>query len=202
MSADTLVYEAFDGTIPHTTCGPYTAEDYLQLPEGERVELLRGRLIKMSPSPVPRHQLVGAYLWSLLQKCAVSVGGLAIPAPMDVLLGNHTVAQPDVVYIRADHMHQVRKIVHGAPDLLVEVLWRSTAARDRIEKLDLYATAGVSEYWIVDPETDIFEFHILDGQSYRVTAKDSGQYQSPLFPEVSLDLTEFWNTIAKWLPEV
>lgn len=200
MSTESLVYETFEKSSPHTTFGPYTAEDYFELPEDSRVELLRGRLVMMSPSPVPRHQYIGGQLWALLERCAGSTGGVALPAPMDVVLDNRTIVQPDVLYLRPDCAAQMRDRVYGPPSLLVEILSPSTAARDRVEKLDLYAAAEVPEYWIVDPQTHIVEFHFLDGATYRVTAKQSGTYRSPLFSEVEIDLTAFWQLIERRLP--
>lgn len=200
MSTDSLAYETFDQSTPHTTTGPYTAEDYLSLPEGERVELLRGRLIMMSPAPRPRHQFVGVKLAIVLDSIATTHGGIALPSPVDVKLDDHTILQPDVVYLRPAHLDRIGDRIHGAPDLVVEVLSRSTTNRDRVEKLDLYAQAGVAEYWIVDPESHVFEFHTLDGSSYRVTAKDSGEYQSPQFEELKLDLTAFWQEIDRRWP--
>jgi Uma2 family endonuclease len=201
MSTDSLVYETFEQATPHTTFGPYTAEDYLQLPEGERVELLRGRLIMMSPSPTPRHQFVGFRIAMLLEVCADSVGGLVLTPPMDVIFNDRTIAQPDAIYLRPDRLHQMRDRVYGAPSLLVEVLSPSTAARDRVEKRDLYGAAGVPEYWIVDTKTRIIEFHILDGTSYRVTAGESGLYQSPVFSEIQLDLTALWQYVDRKTPK-
>lgn len=202
MSTDSLVYETFDQATPHTTVGPYRAEDYLSLPEGERVELLRGRLMMMSPAPRPRHQHVGGKLYIALEQIASKAGGIALPSPVDVKLDDNSVLQPDVVYLRAGHLERIRDRIHGAPDLIVEVLSPSTTNRDRVEKLDLYAQAGVPEYWIVDPESHVIEFHVLDGASYRVTAKDSGEYQSPQFEEVQLDLTAFWEEVdRRWPPQ-
>ncbi len=200
MPPTSLEYETFEGATPHMTNGRYTADDYFELPEGEPVELLRGRLISTTPTPTPRHQIVVMRVCVLLDQCARQERGIAIHR-CDVVLDAHTVAQPDVLYLRADRLDQIGDWINGPPNLLVEILSPSSAARDRVEKLDLYAAAGVPEYWIVDPETHIFEFHILDGATYRVTAKDSGVYKSRLFPEVELDLTAFWQSIEKRLPK-
>ena len=154
----------------------------------------------MSPAPTPRHQHAGGQLYKILDACAATAGGLALPAPIDVALTPKTIAQPDVVYLRAGHEHLVGERINGVPDLVVEVLSPSTANRDRVEKLDLYAAAGVPEYWIVDPKTRVMEFHVLDGETYRVTARDSGEYQSPQFAEVQINLTQFWQTVDRRLP--
>lgn len=200
MSTDALVYETFDQTTPHTTVGPYTADDYLALPEGERVELLRGRLVMMSPAPRPRHQFVGVQLCTHLNTIAANHGAIVLASPVDVQLDSKTILQPDVVYIRQERLRQIRDRVYGAPDLVIEVLSPSTTTRDRVEKLDLYAQAGVPEYWIVDPASHVVEFHTLDGPTYRVVANDKGEYQSPQFAEVQIDLTSFWQEVDRRLP--
>ncbi|QDU54502.1 Uma2 family endonuclease [Aeoliella mucimassa] len=200
MSIDSLVYATFDQTSPHTTLGPHTADDYLSLPEGERVELLRGRLTMMSPAPTPRHQHIGANLWRVFDDIAAQQGGIAIVSPVDVVLLQRTIAQPDVVYLRPEKKQLVGQRIEGVPDLLVEIVSPSSRRIDRVEKLDLYAKAGVPEYWIVDPDSRIIEFHTLDGESYRVVAHDSGKYQSAQFAEVVLDLTAFWQEIDRRLP--
>ncbi len=200
MASELLHYESFDQATPHTTVGPYRATDYWQLAEGEPVELLRGRFIVISPAPTPRHQHVGMYLWKYFDGLLAGAGGIVLAAPVDVVLCKHTIVQPDVVYLRAGHEHLVGDRINGTPDLLVEVLSPSTTSRDRVEKLDLYAEAGVAEYWIVDPQTRVVEFHVLDGESYRVTAKDSGEYQSPQYAEVQLNLTTFWQVVDRRLP--
>lgn len=200
MPTDALIYETFDQETPHTTVGPYTVDDYLRLPEGERVELLRGRLMMMSPAPKSRHQFIGIKLSVFFDRIASRHGAIALSAPVDVQFDSKTILQPDLVYIRQSNLSIVQDRIIGTPDLLVEVLSPSTINRDRVEKLDLYAQARVPEYWIVDPESQVFNFHTLDGSTYRVTAKSSGQYQSPQFAEVHLDLTEFWQEVDRRLP--
>ena len=200
MSTDSLVFDTFDQSTPHATMGPYTAADYLSLPEGERVELLRGRLIMMSPAPTPRHQHITGQLWRVFDDLANRHGGIALISPVDVVLLQRTIAQPDVVYLRPENKHLVAERIKGSPDLLVEIVSPSSRKADRVEKLDLYAKAGVAEYWIVDPDSHIIEFHTLDGESYRVVAHDSGEYQSPQFAEVAIDLTAFWREIERRLP--
>ena len=75
-------------------------------------------------------------------------------APLDVVLSATNVVQPDLVFISNARMHIITDAnIQGAPDLVVEVLSPSTAARDWRTKHDLYAEHGVQEYWIVDPES-------------------------------------------------
>jgi Uma2 family endonuclease len=199
MATDNLQYEAFTGYSPHSTVGPYRAEDYWVLPEGEPVQLLRGRLI-VSPSPNILHQLIVLRLCELISVIADHNDGCALVAPMDTVLSEHTISQPDVIYIRSANKGILEDRVRGVPDLVVEVLSPSTARVDRLEKMDLYAQHGIAEYWIVDPESQVFEFLILKDGSYQEHAAQLDRYTSPQFAEVQLDLADFWKVIERRNP--
>ena len=118
--------------------GPYRRCDYMALPDEPRCELIRGRFY-LSPSPIVLHQLIVGHLFRLFLDVADRTGGTAIVAPMDVHLADHSVVQPDVIYVSPERGEIVQDWMEGAPDLLVEVLSPSTASRDRVHKLDLYA---------------------------------------------------------------
>ena len=147
-------------TVPSEP-GPYRRADYAALRDDPRCELIHGRFY-VSPSPSPLHQFVVAYLCRVLFDLAEATGGLALPAPSDVHLADHTVAQPDVLYISLDRREIVRAWIEGAPDLVVEVLSPSTAPMDRVLKLNRYAEAGVREYWLVDPVARTIEFLVSE----------------------------------------
>jgi Uma2 family endonuclease len=199
MATDNLQYEAFTGYSPHSTVGPYRAADYWILPEGEPVQLLRGRFI-LSPSPNILHQLIAGRIYELFCSIADQTDGCAVIAPMDTVLSEDTIPQPDLIYIRSNNKAIVEDRVRGVPDLVIEVLSRSTAKVDRLEKMDLYAQYGIAEYWIVDPESQVFEFLILKDGSYQEHAAQSDRYTSPQFPEVTLDLAGFWKVVERRNP--
>ncbi len=74
-------------------------------------------------------------------------------APVDVVLSNNDVLQPDLLFVSNGRGEIVQDAnVQGAPDLVVEILSPSTASCDWRIKMDLYDTHGVREYWVVDPE--------------------------------------------------
>jgi Uma2 family endonuclease len=131
--------------------GPYRRKDYEALPEEPRCELIRGRFC-LSPSPATLHQILLVLLAERFSALAEAAGGLVLIAPMDVALADHTVLQPDLLYLSVSRCERAALAagVQGAPDLVVEILSPGTAARDRGVKLELYAEAGVREYWIVD----------------------------------------------------
>src|SRR4051794_5609560 len=107
--------------VPPAGLGPYRRRDYESLPDEPRCELIHGRLYS-TPSLSPLHQVVAMHLWRLLDDIADASGGLVLAAPLDVVLADHSVVQPDVIYLSAERRELVGKGIEGAPDLLVEVL--------------------------------------------------------------------------------
>ncbi len=185
---------------PAAELGPYRLADYEAWPEEERCELLFGRLYK-SPSPSPRHQLAVLLLWRRLHELARATGGLALAAPIDVVLAEHSVVQPDVVYVSAPRLGIVGdQRIQGPPDLVVEVLSPGSARRDRDEKLLLYGEAGVREYWLVDPAERQIEILVADRGEFRVQVPVGGDYRSRVTPELRLDLFDFWQELEGAFP--
>ncbi|HEV8580060.1 MAG TPA: Uma2 family endonuclease [Thermoanaerobaculia bacterium] len=179
---------------PPADLGPYRRKDYEALPDEPRCELIYGRFY-VSPSPSVLHQLVLALVFEKLTQAARTVGAWTFFAPLDVYLFDHSVAQPDVMYISAARRGIIEKRIEGAPDLVVEVLSPGTARRDRGEKLRLYAEAGVREYWIFDPPERQIEFLRNDSGQFVVALPEGGVYRSPALSEISLDVTQFWREI-------
>ena len=129
----------------------FTYDDYLNTPEDKRYELLDGDLIAL-PSPEEFHQRVSILLGTKLVQFAVENRmGRVYHAPFDVVLSDMNVVQPDLIFVsneRADIITPAN--IQGAPDLVVEILSPSTAARDKTFKRSLYARHGITEYWMVD----------------------------------------------------
>ena len=186
-----VVYET---ETPHATrseLGPYREADYLQLPDRPRCELLYGRL-PVTPAPTFRHQLVVTAIGRFLYDFALPRGEHAVVSPIDVVLADHSIVQPDVIYVSKERGGIVRQRVEGAPDLVVEILSPATARRDLGEKLRLYAEAGVAEYWIVDPGHETFEFLENTPAGVRVRLPEGAAYRSAAIPGLELDLEAFW----------
>lgn len=134
--------------------GEYTLEDYYALPDERRVELIDGVIYDMS-APTSIHQLIGSEIRERLRSHIKEKGGTCIPfvAPMDVQLDcdDKTMLQPDVLVV-CDRSKIIRRCIYGAPDFIAEILSPSTRKKDLTVKLKKYIGAGVSEYWIVDPD--------------------------------------------------
>ncbi len=182
-------------TVPRDL-GPYRREDYAALPEEPRCELIHGRFY-LSPSPILRHQFLVTHVWQVLKAAADREGGLAVVAPMDVHLADHTVVQPDVLYVSPERREIAQTWIEGAPDLLVEVLSPGTARVDRLQKLNLYAASGVAEYWIVDPANRTVEFFVHDGDRFGVHTPKGRLWTSPAVRGVQLDIEALWTAVER-----
>jgi len=156
--------------------------------DGRRYELYDGEVIVV-PSPFPRHQRVASNIEEILREYEHAAGGLMFRAPLDIVLSEHNVVQPDVVFFRKERRHLIDMMAatRAAPDLVVEVLSRSTEARDRGRKMRLLARFGVPEYWIVDPVKNTFEIYVLRGSAYeRVAALgEHDDVTSPTLPDLT-----------------
>jgi Uma2 family endonuclease len=195
MSTTTFNYESFEAFSPFVDLGPYRAADYWKLPEGEPVELIKGRFV-VSPSPDFLHQTIVGALFEVLRACARKTGSTVILSPMDVILSDDTILQPDLLYISKLRRHIIKERVKGPPDLVIEII-SGTSRRDRIEKLDLYARYGVPEYWIVDPDAQLIEFLLNQNGQFVVQSAADDRYRSPRLPEIEVHLADFWREIQQ-----
>ena len=148
--------------------GQWTYADYARLPDdGMRYEVIRGELF-MSPAPRPLHQVVITLIsYFLVEFLRVNRLGKSFVSPIDVVLPQQLgdPVQPDIVFITNERLSIVGELnIQGAPDLVMEVLSPSNPEYDRTLKYEIYAEAGVPEYWIVDPhERTIEVFALRDG---------------------------------------
>ena len=127
-----------------------TYNDYAAIDDGKRYELINGELI-MCPAHSFNHQLSSSDL-ELLLKLFVKKHklGWIVDAPTDVILDDNNTVQPDILFISKKNRYKIDEDggVHGATDLVVEVISPSSKKMDRQIKKDLYEKYGVLEYWI------------------------------------------------------
>ena len=182
--------------VPGPPQGSWTYEDYAALPnDGRRYEIVNGVLI-MAPAPSPEHQSIAVriayYMFPFIDLAGI---GKLFTAPIDVDLGPKNVFQPDLVVVLNAHLDRVaEKKIIGAPDLVVEVASPSTAAYDRLTKYDVYARAGVTEYWIVKPTRRTVEVLVLEHGEYRSLGVFSEQATLPsrAIPGLSVRVEQFF----------
>lgn len=165
-----------------------TYEDYLHFPEG-RWELIDGEAY-MTASPNYRHQeIVGRLYWRVRSFVEEHGGGRVVLSPFDVVLTDHDVVQPDLVFLSDDALDVLTPAnIRGRPTWVIEVL--SDPRRDRRLKLDLYAREGIPEYWLVDPDQDHVEVRLLTGHTYLEPdiVRPPGRLSPRALPGLDLDL--------------
>lgn len=157
----------------------YTAGQYLQWHFDEMVELIKGKVFKMSPAPRSNHQRVQAALLHSFYGALQGQSCEAFDAPFDVYLTHkddfrkaENVVQPDVCII-CDPSKIHERGCMGAPDLIVEILSPSTRQKDLTLKRDLYEEFAVPEFWVVSVSERFLIRHLLN----------DGKYQQHLFTE-------------------
>src|SRR5271157_350351 len=169
-----------------------TYDDYCLLPNnGRRYEIIDGELF-VTPSPRRAHQNVVTQLsYYLVEFVKREGGGRVYVAPFDVVFSFHDVVEPDVLYVSKERASVVTENnVQGAPDLVVEVLSKTTAKIDRTTKLKLYARFGVQEYWLIDPDECTAEVYRRKGRGFARVAslQPSDLLTTPLLPGFSVSL--------------
>jgi Uma2 family endonuclease len=179
-----------------TTRVRLTYEDYAALPDdGRRYELHEGEL-SVTPAPGLVHQATLRNLVVILHSHVSARGlGEVFPAPVDCILEDVTVVQPDIVFVEAARRSIMgERGIEGPPTLVVEVISPSSAGIDRRRKLQLYARYDVPHYWIVDPAAKTIAAHQLTPEQYREAGVLSGTtaVSLPPFPDLILDPREVW----------
>lgn len=180
----------------------YSYSDYLLWQFSERIELIKGYILKMSPAPSRRHQTVSQninkYFLNLFSNHSCSV----YVAPFDVRLHvkfskkNATVVQPDLCII-CDESKLDDKGCDGAPDLIVEILSPKNSKHYIETKFNLYQESGVKEYWIVETEQRIVLVYTLKNGIY-IGLKPFGEDEtivSPLFSEMKITVDDVFHKV-------
>lgn len=162
--SDTIAEPAAAYSVKIRQSGEYTLDDYYALPDEHRAELIDGVFYDLA-APTSTHQLLGGKIYQVLAEYINRKKGNCIPAyaPLDVQLDcdDRTMVQPDVLVV-CDREKFKRGVVFGAPDLVIEILSKSTGKKDRYLKLMKYANAGVREYWMVDPDCKVVIVYDLE----------------------------------------
>jgi Uma2 family endonuclease len=171
-----------------------TVEEYRAMPEGPPYyQLIEGELI-MAPSPSDYHQVIVANVFRILdaylQRKPI---GLLRLAPLDVYLSEHTVVQPDVFFVSDAKKGLIAADgVHGAPDLVVEVVSPWNGQLEKHRKRPLYARHGVKEEWLIEPTLEqIHRYDFTADTAKPVRLVDSDEsFETPLFPGLIVNATD------------
>jgi Uma2 family endonuclease len=177
----------------------YTYAEYLHFNIEERLEIIRGKIFKMSPAPSSIHQKVSqninGQIWNHLRGKPCQV----FCAPFDVILpvenrrrnDSNTVVQPDICIICKPELIEENGCF-GAPDWIIEILSPHTSKKDIQLKYEVYEEAGVKEYWIVMPEEKLVEVFVLVENKYtRIqTYVREDMVPSATLPNLHVDLMQ------------
>ena len=185
---------------PHAQRLKLTYEDYLLFPEdGKRHEIINGDHF-MSPSPLTKHQRISSALHLILGLFIREKKlGHLLAAPMDVVLSDFDVVEPDLLFISTARESIITdKNIQGAPDLVIEILSEGTRKTDEIIKRKLYETHGVSEYWVVDPVLSTVKVYRTINNEYvrtdELSAEANDTLNTPLLPGLSILLSDIFDS--------
>lgn len=164
-----------------------TYTDILSLGESnQRMELLDGEFI-MSAMPSSKHQRIATTIGFMLEAYSQSRNtGIVLSSPIDVVISESIVLQPDVSYLSFERSNiDDGKKYTASPDLVVEILSESTEERDRTFKFREYARGGAKEYWLVSPEKKEIEVYENSGRGFQLQKifNQSDIMSTPLFPD-------------------
>ena len=188
-----------DGALPNPRGVKLTYDDFVLFPDdGLRHELIDGEHY-VTTAPILKHQKVLSNLHALIAPWLRNQPiGEVYFAPVDVVFSEFDVVEPDLLYVSNERAAEVLKKanVQGAPELVVEVGSPTTRRRDETVKRALYERAGVSEYWVVDPELDVVRVYRRDGERFsrpvELSAEAGDVLTTPLLPGLDLELTDIF----------
>ena len=170
----------------------YTIEDIYNLPEGTRAELIDGQIYYMAP-PSGTHQKISMFLSKIIANYIDKKGGNCevYAAPYAVFLNKDDMnyVEPDLSVI-CDPSKLDDKGCHGAPDWIIEITSPSTQSMDYGIKLFKYRTAGVREYWIVNPVKKIVSVFDLENEQQSGVYSFDDEIPVTIYPELTIKLAD------------
>ncbi|HIS30658.1 MAG TPA: Uma2 family endonuclease [Candidatus Limivivens intestinipullorum] len=170
----------------------YTIEDIYKLPEGTRAELIDGQIYYMAP-PSRMHQKILHFFDRTIGNYIAEKGGLCeiYPAPFAVFLNKDAInyVEPDLSVI-CDPSKLDDKGCHGAPDWIIEIVSPSSQCMDYLTKLLRYRTAGVREYWIVNPMTRMVTVYAFHSEEQTGMFSFDDEIPVTIYPGFTIKLTD------------
>ena len=180
----------------------YTYSDYLLFRFQERVEIIKGHILKMSPAPNTNHHTISQNLNGSFYNqfknntCRVFAAPFDVRLPIKSTNKNDTVIQPDLCII-CDEKKIDQKGCNGAPDLIVEIISPSNSKHDIHTKFDLYQEAGVIEYWMVESiERMVLVYTLKNGEYIGLKPSVEGEnIKSIVFPDLIIAVEDVFHKV-------
>jgi Uma2 family endonuclease len=179
------------------TAAPVTWREFVELPDDDRRELIDGVLIEVDvPNKLHEH-IVTALAAHLYFWAKGGNAGLVLVSGYKVRISERRGVMPDVQFYRRDNPapREQKGLETGRPDLAVEVISASSSRYDRVTKLKYYASIGVPEYWIIDPQARTLERLLLREGAYVIadSLADDAPFRPDTFPGLEIPLAELWS---------
>ncbi len=170
----------------------YTIDDIYNLPEGHRAELIDGQVFDMAP-PNRRHQEILSFLHAEIYNHIAQNGGecKVYPAPFAVFLSadDSKYLEPDISVV-CDKNKLDDRGCNGAPDWIIEIVSPGSRSMDYYTKLSLYRSAGVREYWIVDPMKQTILVYDMEHASAPVIYSFSDAIKANIYDDFEIDFSK------------
>lgn len=182
--------------VSRGTPGAHTWDEFVRLDDDDRRELIDGQFLEGEMATELHEWIVGMVVvflnnWALPRKA-----GYALPSSFRLRISERRGVFPDVHFFRAGNTARrtPQGIVEGHSDVVVEVVSPTSAGRDRVVKLEYYASIGVPEYWIVDPERRTLERLVFDRGRYAISAALEGDavFRPAEFEGLEIPLARLW----------
>lgn len=170
----------------------YTIDYIYSLPEGQRAELIDGVVYNMAPPNRIHQELVSQFTRVIGQYIDKNNGSCKVyPAPFAVFLNadDKNYVEPDISVI-CDKDKLDDKGCNGAPDWIIEIVSPSTKRIDYGVKLFKYRTAGVREYWIVNPRTKIVNVHDLENEEFSDQYSFDDDIKVCIYDDLTINISE------------
>ncbi|HEX6903307.1 MAG TPA: Uma2 family endonuclease [Thermoanaerobaculia bacterium] len=180
--------------------GPYTWKDFIELEEDDPRELLDGRLVEIE-APTWGHERIVTAVIAVLETWAwSSEAGDVVSSAYKVRIEDRRGTMPDIQFYRRGNpaAGQEAGLEHGHPDLAIEVISPSSRSKDSVRKLYDYASIGIPEYWLIDPEARTLERLVLREGAYSLVEALEGSaiFRPEGFEGLEIDLGRLWS-VAK-----
>jgi Uma2 family endonuclease len=190
-----------DGALPNPRGVKLTYDDFVLFPDdGLRHELIDGEHY-VTPSPSIKHQQVSLNIsYAIETYLRHQRIGRVFYAPLDVLLSPSDIVEPDLIYMSRARAAEIDAEVNvqGVPELVVEIGSPRTRRRDETVKRSLYERAGVTEYWVIDPELDVVRVYRRNGERFarpqELSSEAGDVLSTSLLPGLELALRDIFRS--------
>jgi len=182
---------------PQADLGPYTWRDFVELDEDDPRELLDGRLVEIEVPTWTHESIVATLIVNLGTWARLKKAGHVIGSGYKLRIDDRQGFMPDVQFYRRGNLPvgQEAGLEKGRPDLVIEVISPSSRSKDSVRKLHDYASLGIPEYWLLDPEARTLERLFLREGTYSILEALEGNaiFRPEGFEGLEIDLGQLWD---------